>query len=105
VTPEVTPEEPKDSPFSQFTDVFGSISKLFNGEGDFSDIIKIGMFALMIYGGFGMGGSDTALKLILGLFSKKGNFGEILEGALAKKAATGGIIARRRNRRRGDSKE
>ena len=104
VTPEVTPEvvepEPSKSPFSQITDVFGSLSRLFNGEGDFSDIINIGLFALMIYGGFGLGGSDSALKLILGLFSKKGNFGEILEGALAKKAANGGIIARRRDRRR-----
>jgi hypothetical protein len=111
VTPEVTPEvaappaeggETLTIP-DQYTDVFGAVKRLFNGEGDFQDILKIGIFALSIYGGAQLGGSDVLFKFVLGLFSKKGSFSDILEDRLKtdtkKRDARRGLLRRRQSER------
>ena len=70
------------APTDMISGVLGSFTKLFGGEGNFSDILNIGMAVFALFGGAQLGGSDTLFKVILGLFSKKANFHAILEDTI-----------------------
>lgn len=72
-----TPEKQGDS--NPISSALGSLTKLFNGEADFSDIINLAVAAFTIFGGAQLGGSDILFKTVLGLFSKKTNFYAILK--------------------------
>jgi len=61
------------------TGALGSLTNLFQGSGDFSDIIKLVIMGFAIFGGGQFLGSDMLFTTILGLFSKKARFNEITE--------------------------
>lgn len=82
VTPPVAEDPPAadpTSPTDMLNGVLGSLTKLFNGEGNFSDIMNIAIAAFAIFGGGSTLGSDGFFKIILGLFSKKASFNDILK--------------------------
>ena len=93
----VTPPDAAVGEENPITAALGSLQKLFAGEGDFSDIMKVAMAAFAAFGGAQLGGSDILFKTILGLFSKKSNFNAILEDKLL---VTGSRRARRRAARK-----
>ena len=95
-TAPVVPDTPEVSPTDAITGVFGSLQRLFSGEGNFTDIINIAIAAFAIFGGAQFGSSDMLFKAILSLFSKKGNFNDILEARLSPNA---GRRSRRRSRK------
>lgn len=86
-------DEPETPQTDIFSGAFSALQRLFNGEGNFSDIINIAIAAFAIFGGAQFGSSDMLFKVVLGLFSKKGNFNDILEARL-------GPATTRRSRRR-----
>lgn len=91
----VPPAADPTSPTDMLNGVLGSVTKLFNGDGNFSDILNIAMAAFALFGGSQMAGSDSLFKIILGLFSKKANFNAILKDRVDPPA---GGRRRRRNR-------
>jgi hypothetical protein len=78
--PPVQPEPgAQDEPSGEITGILDAVRKLINGEGNFQDIIKIGMTIFALFGGAQMGSSDWLFKLMLSLFSGKANYDDILE--------------------------
>ncbi len=71
-------------PEGQVQGILSAIKSLFAGEGDFEDIIKIGMTIFALFGGAQFGSSDILFKTILGAFSQKASFNDILEDRLRK---------------------
>jgi len=87
VVPPVAAQEPPPptqpgGPDNEIDDVLGAITRLFNGSGDFQDIMKLVIFGFALFGGGKTLGSDGFFKIILGLFSGKASFRTILEERL-----------------------
>ena len=91
--PEVIPTTPPIENTNPISGAFGSLQNLFNGDGNFGDIIKIAIAAFAIFGGAQFGGSDMLFKVILGMFAGKKNFNAILENRV--KSSSGGRRRRR----------
>lgn len=79
-SPGVTEPDASENPI---TGALGSLSRLFSGEGDFGDILKLVIMGFAIFGGAQFGGSDILFTTILGLFSKKARFNDIVEDRVA----------------------
>ena len=77
----VGPVPVTESATNQITGVFKSLIALFNGEGNFGDIVKLAITAFALFGGGSTIASDGFFKIILGLFSKKASFNDILNDA------------------------
>ena len=86
-------DTPVPGPLDSITGALESVQRLLQGEGDFKDIISLAVTAFALFGGAQFGSSDMLFKFVLGLFSKKANYNEILEGKLGSRRA------RRRARR------
>ena len=92
--PEVAPVVPQpEGVENQIQGVLSAVQSLFNGDGNFQDILTIGLFALSIYGGYNIGASDGLFKIILGIFSKKSNYDQILDDKVVSRRP---LLRRRR---------
>ena len=95
--PPVSPPEssnPKEAE-NPISEIIGSLTRLLDGEGGFSDIVRLAITVFSLFGGSQFLASDMLFKTILSLFSGKKNFDDILSERVSRSSRS-----TRRSRRR-----